>query len=43
MYWKRFLSQFPDFNKATVVTVRSHNQGIRIFTDDKLELCDVAI
>jgi len=43
MYWKRFLSQFPDFNKATVVTVRSHDQGIRIFTDDKLELRDVAI
>ena len=43
MYWKRFLSQFPYFDKATVVTVRSHNQGIRVFTDDKLELCDVAI
>jgi hypothetical protein len=43
MYWKRLLSQLPDFNKATIVTVRSHNQGIRIFTDDKLELCNVAI
>jgi predicted ATP-binding protein involved in virulence len=43
MYWKRFLSQFPDFNQATIVTIRSHNQGIRIFSDDKLELCDVAI
>jgi hypothetical protein len=43
MYRKRLLSQFPDFDKATVVTVRSHDQGIRIFTDDKLELCNVAI
>jgi hypothetical protein len=43
MYWKRFLSQLPDFNQATVVTIRSYNQGICVFTDDELELCDVAI
>jgi hypothetical protein len=43
MYWKRFLSQLPDFNQATVVTICSHNQGICVFTDNKLELCNMAI
>jgi hypothetical protein len=43
MYWKRFLSKFPDFNEAAVVTVRSHNQRICIFSDDKLQLCNMAI
>jgi hypothetical protein len=43
MYGQRFLTQLPDFNEAAIVTIRSHNQWICIFSDYELELWNMAI